>query len=155
MLKSELRAVFGKYGKQMVMSVQDRIIRDNTNASGDALRSLSYEISDTTIDIIGNKYIEALDKGRGKGKTRPPVYSILQWIQSRGIKQYSSTKRKMKDRDLAYVIARKIGEKGTLKRYGNKGTNLLDYVVNKYAEPLQVDIMNIIDKEITNAIQEL
>jgi hypothetical protein len=147
MLNNEIRNVLEKYGKQMVMAVQDKLIRDNTNASGDAVNSVTAEVTDTTITILGNKYIEAIDQGRGAGKRMPPVSNILQWIKSRGITQMTSTKRKMRDKDLAWVIARKIAREGTLKRFGNTGTNLLGFVTNQYAEPITNEIADLIIKQ--------
>lgn len=151
MLNNEIRNVLEKYGKQMVMSVQDKLMRDNTNATGDAINSVTAEVTDTTITILGNKYIEAIDKGRGAGKRMPPVVNILQWIKAKGIRQMSSSKRVMRDRDLAWVIARKIAREGTLKRFGNTGTNLLGFVTNQYAEPLINEISELITKETLDA----
>ena len=147
MLNNEIRNVLEKYGKQMVMAVQDKLIRDNTNASGDAVNSVTADVTDTTITILGNRYIQAIDKGRSAGKRMPPVVNILEWIKTRGIRQMSSSKRVMRDRDLAWVIARKISREGTLKRFGNTGTNLLGFVTNQYAEPLTNEIAELITKE--------
>ena len=147
MLNNEIRNVLEKYGKQMVMSVQDKLMRDNTNATGDAINSVTAEVTDTTITILGNKYIEAIDKGRGAGKRMPPVVNILQRINANGIRQMSSSKRVMRDRDLAWVIARKRAREGTLKRFSNTGTNLLGFVTNQYAEPLINEIAELITKE--------
>lgn len=151
MLKNEIRNVLEKYGKQMVMAVQDKLMRDNTNATGDAINSITSDVTDTTITILGNKYIEAIDKGRGAGKRVPPKENILQWIKAKGIRQMSSSKRVMRDRDLAWVIARKIAREGTLKRFGNTGTNLLGFVTNQYAEPLINEISELITKETLDA----
>lgn len=147
MLNNEIRNVLEKYGKQMVMAVQDKLIRDNTNASGDAVNSVTADVTDTTITILGNRYIQAIDKGRSAGKRMPPVVNILEWIKTRGIRQMSSSKRVMRDRDLAWVIARKISREGTLKRFGNTGTNLLGFVTNQYAEPLTNEIAELITKQ--------
>ena len=151
MLNNQIRGVLEKYGKQMVMAIQDRLIRDNTNASGNAINSLTHEATENTLTIMGNRYIEAIDQGRGAGKRMPPVSNILQWIKSRGITQMTSTKRKMRDKDLAWVIARKIAREGTLKRFGNQGTNLLGYVTNQYAEPITNEIADLIIKQTLDA----
>lgn len=147
MLNNQIRGVLEKYGKQMVMAIQDRLMRDNTNASGNAINSLTHEATDKTLEILGDKYIEAIDQGRGAGKRMPPIVNILQWIKNRNIRQMSSTKRKMRDRDLAFVIARKIAREGTIKRFGNKGTNLLGFVTKKYAEPIENEIAELIIKQ--------
>tara|TARA_S200002703_G_scaffold159532_2_gene173332 strand:- start:228 stop:692 length:465 start_codon:yes stop_codon:yes gene_type:complete len=147
MLNNEIRNVLEKYGKQMVMAVQDKLMRDNTNATGDAINSLTHEATENTLTIMGNRYIEAIDQGRGAGKRMPPVVNILQWIKAKGIRQTSSSKRLMRDKDLAWVIARKIAREGTLKRFGNQGTNLLGYVTNQYAEPITNEIADLIIKQ--------
>ena len=149
MLIEQIRNIMDKYGKFMVASIQDRLIKDNTNATGSAIQSVSYRATESGLEILGNKYISAIDEGRGAGKKMPPVLNIMQWIKSRGITQMSSTKRKMRDRDLAFVIARKIAREGTIKRFGNTGTGLLQFVINKHLQPFADDLTEVMEQEIS------
>ena len=155
MLIEQIKNIMDKYGKFMVASIQDRLIKDNTNATGSAIQSVSYRATESGLEILGNKYISAIDEGRGAGKKMPPISNILQWIKSRGITQMSSTKRKMRDRDLAFVIARKIAREGTIKRFGNRGTGLLQFVIDKNLQPFADDLTEVMEQQISIIAQKV
>ena len=88
------------------------------------------------------------EHGRKRGK-RPPIAPLERWITYRGIdvktvqgwqrtndkgkiiKPYKNIKDTLKLRHImAEAISRSIGKKGTIKRFGYKGSNYLSNVIN-------------------------
>lgn len=105
------------------------------DASGDLVNSLWYEATDTNLKVYALPYIGALEFGRKPGK-RPPRAVIRKWIDEKGIipklkangKPLNKDVEKAKD-SLAFLIQRKIGEKGTLI-YQQGGSDLLSSIIN-------------------------
>lgn len=84
--------------------------RDNMRASGSFAKSLKTEVTQTPSTLkgflIGANHSLFVDQGRKKGK-RPPISAIKKWIEDRRIKPND-----ISINSLAFLIARKIGEKG-------------------------------------------
>jgi len=82
-----------------------------------------------TIGIEMINYYQWVESGRRAGK-RPPITSIEEWITSKGIQVRQSkgeSKQSVLDRrkSMAIAIASKIASKGTIKRFGYKGSNFI------------------------------
>jgi len=103
----------------VVSELGKNLDESNTHASGSLSKSIKYKMftrgNKIGYDITMNDYYEYVDEGRKPGK-RPPIEPIVKWLT------YPNVKAKLKggnDSDfkdpkgLAYVIARKIHEKGT------------------------------------------
>ncbi len=99
-----IKKVLENIGEELIEEIQNRMSQKNLNASGKASDSLKAEASDTLLEIKGNRYIGALNKGRKPGKFPPPD-EILKWIKN---------KLNISDAEkLVYPISKKIAEKGT------------------------------------------
>ena len=77
------------------------------------------------LDVIG-----LADQGRGPGLP-PPYKEIAKGIRAKGIKITDSKGRYKKSNNkninrAAYGIAQYIGRRGTIKRFGYKGSNIFD-----------------------------
>ena len=138
-----IKQVLNDFGKDTVEKLKQSIDRSDAVASGVLRESLDFEVTETQsgfefkLDFTkgeGYKYAKAVDKGRRPGK-QPPLEPIMRWIANKGIalppvstrrqKLTKSLKNKtvrktlkqlstqQRARSLAYLIARKIGEKGT------------------------------------------
>lgn len=89
---------------------------------------------DVTVTIVGEDYWEYADRGRRAGKM-PPVKSIEEWITAKGIqvrrsKSQSGQSVMAARRSMAFGIARSIAQKGTIKRFGYKGSNFVGEVLS-------------------------
>jgi hypothetical protein len=101
--------------KQTIFSVLEiirkRIIQDQQTkrirSSGKSAQSLQIEEISNGGQLVGDDYFQQQITGRKPGKF-PPIKPILQWIDSKGLSLNKITKN-----GLAYIIARKIAEKGT------------------------------------------
>lgn len=96
---------------------QDNLIRNDRIASGDLLNNIEYEITrgdfTYTIYVKMKDYWYYVENGRKAGK-RPPIQNILDWIKIKPVLPRPNAKGKLPTpQQLAFLIARKIGEEGT------------------------------------------
>ncbi len=95
------------------------------NASGKLAKSIRFEADKNGVRVFANDYFYYLENGRKPGK-RPPRNVIKEWLQVKGIKPQG----KITLDSLAFLIQRKIGEKGTII-HQQGGSRLLEDVVTK------------------------
>ena len=96
---------------------QDNLIRNDRIASGDLLNNIEYEITrgdfTYTIYVKMRDYWYYVENGRKAGK-RPPIQNILDWIKIKPVLPRPNAEGKLPTpQQLAFLIARKIGEEGT------------------------------------------
>lgn len=96
---------------------QDNLIRNNRIASGDLLNNIEYEITrgdfTYTIYVKMRDYWYYVENGRKAGKM-PPIQNILDWVKIKPVLPRPNSKGKLPTpQQLAFLIARKIGELGT------------------------------------------
>ena len=96
---------------------QDNLIRNDRIASGDLLNNIEYEITrgdfTYTIYVKMKDYWYYVENGRKAGKM-PPIDNILSWIRVKPVLPRPNAKGKLPTpQQLAFLIARKIGEEGT------------------------------------------
>jgi len=118
------------------------------NASGKMHDSIRYEVTNggETLRVFGEDYIYYLQHGRKNGK-RPPKKVIREWIDAKGIVPDGISKD-----SLAFLIQRKIGEKGTTI-FEQGGSDLVsdivtDEMVVALKEKLQNDLIALFKSEI-------
>lgn len=96
---------------------QDNLIRNDRIASGDLLNNIEYEVTrgdfTYTIYVKMKDYWYYVENGRKAGKM-PPIDNILRWITVKPVLPRPNAKGKLPTpQQLAFLIARKIGEEGT------------------------------------------
>jgi len=116
-----------------------------------------------TIEIIP-EYARAVDEGRQAG-TPPPIEPLKQWIKRKGIlkserpvkgtKQTKKAKPSFEKRltSMAFAISKNIGKKGTIKRFGYKGSNFWSDVMNSSDmnteyNKLKTNLLEVLKKEV-------
>lgn len=129
--------------------VTDEIRKSLLEKKGTATRDLlqSLEASRVTqtgnliqANVMGSEHWKYFEYGRKRGK-RPPIKSIEEWITAKGIpvrKSKGESKLSVMERrrGMAFAIARSIGAKGTVKRFGYKGSGFIREVLTP--ENLQI-----------------
>mgnify|MGYP003667143756 FL=1 len=101
------------------------------------------------------KYVES---GRGIGRPAPPS-AIAYWIKKKGISP-ADVLQKMKPQSkrlpfekaltsLSFIIARSIGKKGTIKRFGYSGSKFLTEVLNEQVPVLKAALEEKLSRNIT------
>jgi hypothetical protein len=123
---------------QLVEMLRVSLQEKKGTATRDLLQSL--ETSQTTksgdtvnAKIVGSEHWKYFEYGRKRGKM-PPIKSIEEWITAKGIavrKSKGESKQSVLDRrrSMAIAIAKKIGAKGTIKRFGYKGSDFIKEVL--------------------------
>lgn len=106
-------------------------IKPYTTVKGESV-TLEVRIDAKTKE--GKYYWRYVDEGRSSGK-RPPIQALEGWIKSRGIdpRVFTGKIRTGKRKDTikseitqaAFVLSKAIGKKGTIKRFGYKGSNFV------------------------------
>lgn len=111
---NQITGILNKAGAHLTATLKDEIQRTPftpfgvVNASGKLKDSIRYDIKGGVLRVYGLGYIYWLSEGRKPGG-RPPSNVIEQWIKDKGLIVEGITVK-----SLAFLIARKIGEKGTI-----------------------------------------
>lgn len=124
---------------QMITDDLRRSLQDKKGtASRDLLQSLEASRVTQTGDlveakIVGSEHWKYFEYGRKRGK-RPPIKSIEEWITAKGIpvrKSKGESKLSVMERrrGMAIAIARAIGQRGTIKRFGYQGSGFIKEVL--------------------------
>jgi len=137
---STILQVLKDFGNEMQKDMRDNLSNGGGLASGELSQSINFSAkvmgSQYSFTLTMIDYWEAVNEGRKAGKA-PPITPILEWVNTKAtfggytppgkipIRDIPNIKDRAVQRGLAYVIARKIGKKGT------KGTHFFDKVVNE------------------------
>lgn len=145
--------ILNKYGRQITESIKTRLKQDGTYATGRSHDSVVYKVTDTTLEISFDKSVESISKGTKR--VRPSTTAIMAWMDAKGIKgREKKTGRFTSKKKAAYAIATSIFLNGTIKRFGYKGTGVLDFAFNNRIydnmfQEVSEEIYNEIDNQIT------
>lgn len=123
---------------QIVEMLRQSLIDKKGVATGDLLQSL--QTSDTTrsgndlsVNIMAAEHWRDFEYGTPKGKM-PRIKDIEEWITAKGISirrsKNEATQSVLERRhSLAVAIAKKIYARGTIQRFGYKGSNFIQDVL--------------------------
>lgn len=122
MLTGLTEAILKNFAEEVIAGIRSRI----PNVTGQSAQSLGYRIDAEGLTIFSSmKYFTVLETGRKPGK-RPPISVIEQWIKDKPIAS------DINPRSLAFLIARKIGEEGSLLyRQGGKSGVISESINDK------------------------
>lgn len=122
-------------GKALVDEIKMRLIQEGKVSSGRLLNSLSYNtiqsIEGWTIEILAEKYLEFVDRGRKPGKM-PPIGDIQKWVIQKPVKFVGKT-----DSQTAFIIAKSIGKKGIVPT--NIIQKSIDKVINNIENIIKIE----------------
>lgn len=155
----ETKKAMIRLGKLLVSKYQERIIADDTMATGRLRDSFNYNISSLDsskikLDILAANYAKAIDEGRKPGKRAPGIAPLIQWMKAKGIAPYSGTKAK-DYKQAAIFIAASIKEKGTISRFQHKGTNFIKEVARQYEGDGILKILEAYGRDIETEINKV
>jgi len=122
-------------GKALIDEIKMRLVQEGKISSGRLLNSLSYNTIQTiegwTIEILAEKYLEFVDRGRKPGKM-PPIGDIQKWVIQKPIKFIGKT-----DSQTAFIIAKSIGKKGIVPT--NIIQKSIDKVINNIENIIKIE----------------
>jgi hypothetical protein len=135
MLSGVVTAILTGFAERTIAGIRSKI----PNVTGKMSQSLGYKIDESGLTIFSTeKYFTILETGRGPGK-RPPISAIEDWVKNKPIAS------DINPRSLAFLIARKIGEEGSLLyRQGGKSGVISDFINET---KIQEDLINLLTDE--------
>ena len=150
-------AILNKYGNEITTAIQSRLRQDDTYASGKTYNSVDYKVNGNELDIYYSGVLNVIDDGVGPNRAFPSINSIVRWmdaknIQPRNLKTGRFVKKtRAYKRRTAFAIRSAIISKGTIKRFGYRGTGVLDFA---FSEKLKQNMMKEISSEFIQEIDE-
>lgn len=157
--------VFVSYRSVLVSALQNSLREVDRISSAKLYQSIEVDIErfgrKITFELKMEDYWKFVDEGRKAGGKMPPIDAILKFINFRRIKPINTkkikgdrkTKKIKKDkanRQLAYLIARKIQKKGI------KPTNFYSDVVNDtFKEKFREDISKAFKDDVLISVREI
>ena len=145
--------ILNKYGEQITSAIQQKLKQDGTDASGKTYNSVDYDVNGTTLDVYYSGVVNVLDEGLSPNTAYPSITSIVRWMEDKNIQPRSlKTGRFVKKtraymRRTAFAIRSSIINKGTIKRFGYRGTGVLDFAFSK-------DRMNKMANELSSSFSD-
>lgn len=164
-MKININKALNNYGKEAVKVLKREMRIDRTVASGKTLNSIRYEIVGTSVHIEMDSTLGIIDAGNRPMGSAPSSHDILKWMRDKNIRPRATRKgsssftgqseRNMKAS--AFAIARAIAQKGTIKRFAYKGTNILSRIESgsQPMRDLRTDVKAILNKEIQLIFKQL
>lgn len=134
----------------------------NMNASGKSRKEFTFDIKTAggvvTGLLYGPSHVVHLERGRGPGKF-PPIKSILQWIEDKGIIPREGNTEANK-KSLAFAISKTMAKKGSrIHRKGHR-TGILSQTITEekigdfFGKVLELKRMDIL-LEMTERLEEI
>ena len=157
MAVNNLRAELQNYGKLYKQKFKSELKKDNTYASGRLDRSVTYKTKSTNsyseLSLLANSYIEQISEGRRIGRI-PSSTKILEWAKEKGITPENGPNTESNRKRMAFAIARSIGVHGMIKRYGFKGTGIIDNVYNSLSRQMGEDLFEAYRQDLEEQLKE-
>lgn len=156
-MDKELNILMDKYGKRAVQEIKGKLVSDRTHASGETLDSIMYSKSGGSIVVEFDPSLNILDEGLNVGQriSYSGSEGIIRWMKAKGIRPAFS-KGTITERDYkasAFLIARAIRARGTIARFGYRGSNVLSVLSENSS--FGVDLMNDLQLWAKNKIDNL
>jgi hypothetical protein len=151
-------------GGLTVQRLGEGLSENNTDASGDLKKSISFKIRSSSkkieLDITMLDYWGAVDEGRKAGK-QPPIDKIKEWLSYPNVRdkirfgQSDAQFTESEQNSLAYLIAKKIGREGT--KGNNFATNVFEssLITNELPEVLTDAIVEDADAILTELLDSI
>ena len=150
---SNLQSELVKYGTLLVEKYKAQLKIDGTQATGDTEKSLNYIVGSGQLEVIADRSIKFIDEGRGEGGN-PPISKILEWMRAKRIKP-SANNKKVSEWFIAKRISETIGEKGTIKRFGYKGSGIIDFVYQNQKEEMLNNIFAAYGRDVQEELNKI
>ena len=148
-----VQRVLGEFAVALRNEYQDNLILHNRIASGDLLNSVEYVIDRDgytyTVSLMLKDYWYFVENGRKAGKW-PPMDAILSWIKAKPVLPRPNAEGKLPTpQQLAFLIARKIGEEGT------EGTQDLRKATDTIWDTFEERLYEAIDEDVDAAFIQI
>lgn len=146
-----LEKVLNDFGKFLVEEYKDNLILENVNASDELYNSVKYQVESEKGRIEVNlsliHYWKYVERGRKAGKM-PPISAIHKWVEIKPVLPRPMANGKLPTtKQLAYLIARKIGLEGIAPRplLEQSIQSVMDSMMEFITEAITKDLQNNVD----------
>lgn len=133
---------------------------DDRKATGNLINSIDLNVHsmgyDITVTLSVADYYYYVENGRNAGRW-PPIEKIYEWVVAKNITPYPMPNGKLPtQRQLSYLIARKIGEHGYEGKPSLHNTieELNSEYTQRFQEALQADFGDL-EEKILNSVVEM
>lgn len=122
--------------KELTDALREDLFKKDLKSTGNLIQSINasnvYKVADgVTAEISAASYWPEVDQGQKPG-TIVSIKSLEEWVANkRQMRQELGLNTKEQVKSFAVVVARKIKQKGTIKRFGYKGANFVRDVLNQ------------------------
>jgi len=140
MLSPVVNAILSEFAERTIQGIRSRI----PNVTGKMSDSLGYRVDENGLTIFSSeKYFTVLETGRKPGKM-PPISAIEEWVRNKPVAS------ELNPKSLAFLIARKIGEEGSLLyRQGGKSGVISDFIND---QKIKEDLIDLLDEKFREAV---
>jgi len=154
-----LQAELIKYGELLVERYRSQLKIDGTSATNKTRDSIRYKSTKDELEILSDLSLKYVDEGRPAGAA-PSLSAIEAWAKAKGIKPKDGSGKfvAVNDRSMFWMaknIAKSISEKGTIKRFGYKGSGIIDFVYQNNKEAMLDDIFAAYGRDIEEVIKDI
>jgi hypothetical protein len=173
MEKKNLVAELNKIAEEFKVRLQRGARLDKTVATGKFANSFNVKVKDDSIEITSDaSYAGAVIEGASPARStqgwESKKRSIESWIKAKGIRPYrklksgykfakTSTLKNSAYKSAVFAIMQSTSQRGTIKRFGYKGSNLFERVYKEiegkigaditeaYSEDLKIELRKVIN----------
>ena len=156
MEKKNLVVELNKIAEEFKVRLQRGARLDKTVATGKFANSFNTKVTEDSIEITSDvdyagAVVEGASPARSSAGWEDKKRSIESWIKAKGIRPYrklkggykfakTSTLKDSAYKSAVFAIMRSTSERGTIKRFGYKGSNLFERVYKEIEKKMGVDI---------------
>ena len=107
-----------EFGRDYVKILTRELLRAGKDASGQLIRSINYKLVEDAeiirLEILAEKYLEFVDKGRRQG-SYPPIKPLIEWVNIKGLPESAAW-----------------GVRQNIFKFGIQPTNIIQKVVKEF-----------------------
>ena len=171
MEKKNLVAELNKIAEEFKVRLQRGARLDKTVATGKFANSFDAKVKDDSIEITSDvsyaKYVvDGTIPSNSNIGWEKKKKSIESWIKAKGIRPYrklksgykfakTSTLKDSAYKSAVFAIMRSTSERGTIKRFGYKGSNIFERVYKEIEDKIGVDITEAYSEDLKNEIRKI
>lgn len=171
MEKSNLVDKLNKISEEFKVRLQRTARIDKTLATGKFANSFNVKVDNNSIEITSNVgYAGAVVDGASPAKSsvgwEAKKRSIESWIKAKGIRPYrklksgykfakTSTLKNSAYKSAVFAIMQSTSQRGTIKRFGYKGSNLFERVYKEIETKIGVDITEVYAEDIRTELRRI
>lgn len=148
------RQAIREAGALLVNKLRSQMNEDDTYATGKISNSIFNINSQKETTVYANWKIKYVDEGAGPSGTIP-YNAIKAWAKAKGLVPKKIRGKKTSFNRMAWLIAKSVAAKGTIQRFGYKGSGLINFVLKQYGEEIKENITSAYKRDLDAYLKEV